>query len=140
MCRARQRLDVDVVVFGVRIEFFLRVVRDHRLVAMPIHVALEQVAGPHVLLPIKISAVDATRDRNDISFVDRVLDYRSDAAVRPYYSFQVEDALLGLSVFGSDSDLPRHRLLDERSTSIKLLLPGPLQGVPPASIRGEECQ
>jgi hypothetical protein len=106
---------------------------------MPIHVALEQVAGPDVLLAVEVGAVDAARDRHYISFVDRVLYYRSDAPVRPYNSLQVEDPFLGLSIFRSYAYFSTHRFLDQRSASIKLLLPGPLQGVPPASIRGEEC-
>ena len=106
---------------------------------MAIHVALEQVAGPDIFLPVKISPVDAARDRHYISFVDRVLYYCPNTAIGPHYSFKVEDAFLGLSVFGSYSNFSRHRFLDQRSASIKLLLPGPLQGVPPGSIRGEEC-
>ena len=106
---------------------------------MPIHVALEQVAGPHVLGSVKIGPVHTITNSDDVPLIDRVLDDGSDAAIRPYDPLQVEDAFLGLSIFRSYAYFSRHGFLDQRSTSIKLLLPGPLQGVPPASIRGEEC-
>ena len=106
---------------------------------MPIHVALEQVAGPHVLLAVEICAVHTSRYGNYVSFVDRVFYYRSNSSVGPHYSFKVEDALLSLSVLRSYSNFSTHSFLDQRSTSIKLLLPGPLQGVPAGSIRGEQC-